>query len=86
MRDAGFITAFCGSNGGYRVKKPPEQISMYDIISAMERTVKINHCLEHGSPCNRQAADTCPVRPFYEHLQKCMEEQMMGTTIADIMK
>lgn len=78
--------AFCGSNGGYRVGKSPEQISMYDIISAMERTVKINHCLEHGSPCSRHATAVCPVRPFYERLQKHMEEQMMGTTIADIIK
>lgn len=86
LRDAGFIVAFCGINGGYRTTKSPEQISLYDIISTMERTVKINYCLEEGAPCNRHAAETCPVRPFYVHLQMLMEEQMRGTTIADIIK
>lgn len=86
LRDAEFIVAFYGTSGGYRIAKSPDRISLYDIISTMERTVKINHCLEHGSPCNRHATETCPVRPFYVRLQTLMEEQMKGTTIADIIK
>lgn len=86
LRNAGFIVAFSGIYGSYRVAKSPEQISLYDIISAMERTMKINHCLEADSPCNRHAAETCPVRPFYEQLQTLMEERMKQVTIASILQ
>ena len=52
LKDANIITASEGLKGGYSLAKKPEDISLYDIISATEVTMKINRCLEKDGFCS----------------------------------
>ncbi len=85
LRDAGILTTVRGKYGGYTLNKDPRDISLYDIISLMEGSVKLNRCLEEDHYCSRNACDTCPVRKNYEVLQDSVENQLKNVTIASLM-
>ena len=61
LKEANIITASEGIKGGYSLAKKPEDISLFDIISATEVTMKINRCLEKDGFCSRNATDYCRV-------------------------
>ena len=86
MRESGLVRTFPGAKGGYLLAKQPEDISLYDVIIAMERTIKLNRCLEHDAFCSRDAAAYCMVHSIYEDLQEDMERLLKGHTIADIIR
>ena len=85
LRRAGIIQAVRGANGGYTLCRAPEDISLSQIVNAMEGTTRLNRCLEDDHFCSRGAAETCPVRKFYVGIQKLLDETFQEETIAKLM-
>ena len=50
---AGITDAKRGSKGGYYLKKPKEEITLYDIIVAVDGPIVINRCLQEDKYCNK---------------------------------
>jgi FeS assembly SUF system regulator len=49
---AGLVETQRGVHGGYRLAKPPAQISLVDIVEAMEGPIAVNDCVEGAQdPC-----------------------------------
>lgn len=86
LKSAGLIVAYSGASGGYRLSRKPSEISMRDIIFAMEGTTKINRCLEEDAYCSCNIIETCPVRRFYVNIQKAVENQLEKTTIEHMIR
>ena len=84
LREQGILQAHPGKNGGYTLARPAEEISLFDIIHAMEGTTRLNRCLEYDAYCSRFASDSCPVRTVYQKVQQTLEEALAGTTIASL--
>lgn len=85
LRDAGIIATKRGVGGGFSLNRKPEEISLADVINAMEETTRINRCMEADHYCSRDAAATCPVRKFYEGIQTFVDEAFSSKTIASLM-
>ncbi len=84
LKQAGILKAVEGSQGGYRLAKPLHDISMLDILSCTEKSIKIDRSLEYGG---ETASALMPqLRRSYEQLQRELEEQFGRTTIADLME
>ncbi|WP_394883848.1 RrF2 family transcriptional regulator [Clostridium tertium] len=69
----------------FSLAKHPSEITMFDIIKAMENTIKINLCLEEDEYCSRSATKVCPIRRFYCELQNKIEEELIKKTIQDLL-
>ncbi|RGX55799.1 Rrf2 family transcriptional regulator [Anaerotruncus sp. AF02-27] len=84
LKQAGLIDAVKGSHGGYRLAKPPESITMLEILSCTEKSMKADLFLtsEPGS-----ASSDMPdyLRRAYEQAQWEIEDRFGGTTIAALM-
>ena len=50
---AGITDAKRGSKGGYYLKKQKEDITLYDIIVAVDGPIVINRCLQEDKYCNK---------------------------------
>lgn len=51
---AGITDAKRGAKGGYYLKKPKEEITLYDIVEAVDGPIEINKCLSKDDQyCNR---------------------------------
>jgi Rrf2 family protein len=85
LRQAGLLKTRRGNSGGFALAMKPEDITVFDIVSAMEDTTRLNRCMEDDSYCSRGVADSCKVRKYFSHLQEQLESSMKGMTIAKLM-
>ena len=82
---AGILTAKRGHTGGLALARHPADISVGDIIHAMER-ININRCLDPDRFCSRGAVETCPVHAFYAQTQERLEKMLAGKSVADLLR
>lgn len=85
LRRAGIVDSTRGAKGGYRLARPPEQVSVLDVISAAEhQTFEVN-CDVHPVDAGRcDAGESCPVRPVWRGLQLRINEFLGGLTLRDL--
>lgn len=84
LKDANIITACEGIKGGYLLSENQENISLFDIISSTEVTMKINRCLEKDGFCSRKATDYCSVHKAFLKVQKIYEDSLRAVRISDM--
>lgn len=84
LKDAQIVGSISGVKGGYYLLRELSEIKLKDILEVMETTTRINRCLEEDNLCSRNATETCPIRKYYTHLQKLIDETVMSITIQGI--
>lgn len=85
LRQVGIVQVERGVKGGWTLGRHPKDISLFDIITAMEGTIKINRCLESDQYCSRFATENCPVRNFYIGFQDEIENTLRSVTLEYLM-
>ena len=79
------VTGVRGKGGGYRLRRPPEQINVGDILVVMEGTLAPVACLEQGAgPCHR--ASMCRTLEFWRGLDEAIRSYSAGYSLADLMR
>ncbi|WP_026486754.1 RrF2 family transcriptional regulator [Caldanaerobius polysaccharolyticus] len=58
---AGIIESSRGKNGGYRLANNPENITMKDVILAVEGTMALTRCQIDPAACNKNATGYCAI-------------------------
>lgn len=84
LRESGIVSVKRGAKGGSDLARPASEISLYEIINAMETTTRINRCLEPDCYCSRDATEDCKVREAYQEMQVLMDKCMQNITLADL--
>lgn len=79
---AGFVKTQRGTQGGIRLVVPSEEISLADVLVAIEGEVAINRCLEERGYCPNESF--CQVRVALEEAQQALMEKLSRQTIAGI--
>jgi len=74
LKDAKILSEKRGVDGGFVLSRDPEQLTLLDIVGVLERTVKINRCLEEDEYCSRNAVAFCTVRKLLVRLQAELAE------------
>lgn len=80
MRRAGLVQSVRGAAGGYRLAKPPEKISLGQILAAVGETIKP---LPHHSPTATQAEDWVTFT-LWQRLHQKLIEALYAITLADL--
>lgn len=70
-----------GNNGGYKLKRPPQEISLFDILSQTENENHIIHCLEEK--CDQR--DECLARAAWEDLDNLILDHLKNTSLQSIL-
>ena len=83
LSKAGLVRSHRGSQGGYRLQRPAEEITVGDILRVTEHDIAPVACLEtEKNLCPRAAS--CPTLPFWEGLYSTINEYLDGTTLAQL--
>ena len=53
LKDRGLVHSTMGVNGGYRLARHPSDISLADVITAIEGKIEISRCLDDSYNCSR---------------------------------
>lgn len=78
------LTATAGPAGGYCLARPPEQITLLEVVEATEGAIKLDHCVLQGGPCSWENA--CPIHIPWARAQNAMAEELAGTTFASLVE
>jgi len=79
---AGIVNSSCGKTGGYRMAKPPDSVSIADVVEIMEGEMSLNYCLLHPDEC--RFVKECRMHPIWQEVQDAMIGVMTKYTLADI--
>lgn len=79
---AGLVTTQRGVQGGVRLARSLEKITLADVIEAMEGPIALNVCLSQGFQCDNM--DTCQVRRVLASAQAAMLRELRKKTLADM--
>ena len=81
----GVLTGLRGKGGGYRLGKPPDQLTVGAILRITEGSLAPVACLEDGAvSCTR--VEVCRTLPIWQGLDKVIQAYLDGFTIADLME
>jgi Rrf2 family iron-sulfur cluster assembly transcriptional regulator len=81
LKSAGLITAKSGASGGYHLARPSRQISLDQVITAIEGDWHVVDCLGSGRSCSCTA---CSHRPLLKIIESSLRESFSRYTIADL--
>ena len=83
-KSAGLITSARGPKGGYTVAKPANQITILDIIAALEGPIILVDCLDKAESCDRHAS--CVTRDVWAKIENNMKKTMATITLQDLVE
>jgi len=91
LRKAGLVDSRRGSRGGYLLARPAQEISMAEVVEALEGAIAPIECIsqhEDGSiVCSRESNPTqpCPTKFLWARVHASIVHTLQETTLGDLL-
>jgi Rrf2 family protein len=82
LRAAGLLRSIRGARGGYALAREPRDISLRDIVEAVEGETCLVNCIKDPDVCQR--VSVCPTRDTWTQLSNTIKEAMAAVTLAHL--
>ncbi len=83
LAQAGLLEAFRGAHGGYRLSRPPEEISLIAIVEAMEGPLAMTECSLDDASCG--IASQCTARANWRRINDIVADALRGVSLAQML-
>ncbi len=80
LKKANFIKSVRGPKGGHMLAKPPEAITVGEIVRVLEGGINLSSCIENPEMCDRTS--DCLTRGLWEETTKAMYEKLNSATLS----
>lgn len=84
LKRAGLVEGVRGPNGGYRLSRPPAEVSVADIIAAVDETIATNACRAGGPIGCTGRKERCLTHNLWAALGHRIRDFLDDVTLADI--
>lgn len=81
LRKSGLVSSLKGEKGGFLLSKPPEKISIYDILLSVETDVAPSRCAVDIKACENGAR--CGIRKIWVKLDRHVNEFLSRMSLAE---
>jgi Rrf2 family transcriptional regulator, cysteine metabolism repressor len=91
LRKAGLIDSRRGARGGYMLARPAREITMAEVVEALEGSIAPIECISVGANgevvCARESevAHVCPTKLLWTRVQGSIVSTLTQTTLADLL-
>ena len=75
---AGLLQTSRGARGGVSLAREPKDISLLEVVEAIDGPILLNECVTHEGIC--VFGDTCSIRPVWCDAQNELVTRLNGTT------
>jgi len=79
---AGVVASTRGAGGGYRLARPGDEISLADVIRALEGPISMVECATQPGLCEQEA--NCPVRVNWSRVNREIENALERMPITEM--
>lgn len=83
LKSSGIVRSIRGVKGGFELNKPPESITLLDIVESLQGEIVPSKCVTDPSSCDR--SETCVTRPVWIKMQQAQKEVLSTVTIQDLL-
>jgi Rrf2 family protein len=81
---AGYVNSTRGTGGGFTLGKSPDDITLLDIVEAIDGQISLNVCLNAGATCDKKPG--CAVHAVWSDAQRYMVDLLKKNTFATLAK
>jgi Rrf2 family transcriptional regulator, cysteine metabolism repressor len=91
LRKAGLVDSRRGSRGGYLLARPAAQITMAEVVEALEGSIAPIECISQAADgsivCSREATrdHVCPTKLLWTRVRLSIVNTLRETTLADLL-
>lgn len=78
----GLLVSQRGSKGGYSLTRSPDEISVPEIIAALEGPIALTECTVHPGTCRQET--NCDVREPWQRINQMVRNALADITLADL--
>jgi len=82
LKNAGLVSSQRGSKGGYALARPPESITVKDVVEAIEGDVSPVPCVDDPEACARKSS--CVAAMVWQKLADDMAASLSSFTLAEL--
>jgi Rrf2 family transcriptional regulator, cysteine metabolism repressor len=91
LRKAGLVDSRRGSRGGYLLARPAEEITMAEVVAALEGSIAPIECISETADgsivCSRESDPNhvCPTKLLWTRVRMSIVSTLRDTTLADLL-
>ncbi len=82
LAEGGLVEARTGRTGGYRLARPPDGITLLDVLAVAEPGDEIPRCVLRGIPCGVDGR--CAVHDTFDEARVAFRTRLARTSLADV--
>ena len=92
LREAGLVRSVRGAHGGYRLAKPAAEITMLDVVEALEGPIAPMECFHSDREgrvlCSHEvdAGHSCATKLLWTRVHGGVTKALTSTTLADLVE
>ena len=84
LRKVNLITSVRGARGGYMLSRPPQEISLREIVDVLEGGMDLVECVSSPETCSRRTL--CKGRKLWTELSKRIANVLDDVTLLNLVK
>lgn len=84
LRRRDFVKSVRGQNGGYILARTAAQITIADVIKAVDETVKATRCQENTETGCLPDQSKCMTHHLWETLEDCLTDYLSAVSLEDV--
>jgi Rrf2 family protein len=81
---AGLLHTSRGARGGVTLAHPPREISLLDVIEAIDGPIMLNECVGEEGDCSFD--EDCPLRSVWCEAQEILVKRLKGTSFQQLLE
>jgi Rrf2 family protein len=92
LRKAGLVDSRRGSRGGYMLSRPATDITMAEVVAALEGSIAPIECISEAADgsivCSRESSPdhVCPTKLLWTRVRMSIVSTLRETTLADLLR
>ncbi|MEG1869238.1 MAG: Rrf2 family transcriptional regulator [Oscillospiraceae bacterium] len=83
---AGLLKSFKGTQGGYEIAKPLEDMSLNDVIETIQGPYSLNKCSESDFVCTRFKEKPCQFQKVYTDISSEVTTRLQAAKFSELIK
>ena len=84
LKKANYIESVRGPKGGHMLSKPPDKITVGEIVELLEGGINLANCIENPEVCERH--DSCLTRSIWEEATEAMYNRLHSITLSEMIE
>ena len=84
LKKANYIKSVRGPRGGHTLARPPEEITVGEIVEVLEGGINLVNCVGNPDVCDRSGS--CLTRAIWKSATRAMYNELHSITLSDMLQ